>query len=277
MERTDPVSVHPPTPAARSNADVSPPAIKLGATLAALLLLLCIYGRWLIHTIPDPFAQVFRPLLSPFGLLTDFMNPVFPSPAYFFTLGTLCLALIVAALVRGKPKLVARIGFGAGILAILIAPLMVLVMYDPYRPYAKPAEGYEMQWITQPPNRFLSAFKSAQRAHEKHGCRYTLHGWDQDNVLYYGSDCDRKLWRYDPADQDAPRPVSALPSGMQTDATVQRIKNNIYPDPLDGFDRSTIYHFITTETAASPDGKFAAAAIQNMYGPGDVVVLVKRE
>lgn len=91
MEGLDSLGVRQPqAPSTPSNVNAVHLAIKIGATLAIWLLLLSIYGRWLIYALPDRLGETLGRLPSPLGMLTDFMNPVFPSPAHFFILGALC-------------------------------------------------------------------------------------------------------------------------------------------------------------------------------------------
>lgn len=232
---------------------VTPVAI-LGVTILWLLL----YDRWL--------------------LFLDFLNPIFGSLYVFVGSYVLCLGLVALAFIRSRPNLLARIYLSVGMLVTLAFPLLFPSLYGQYQPYAKPASGYEMQWITQPSNRFSSAFKNAQRAHEKHGCTYTLYGWGADNVLYYGSDCESRFRRYDPMRDGEPQPVNSIPDAVRDSLSVDRGNfsssgGGIYPSHPEGFDSSTRFYFIVYEKVSSPDGQWVAAAIKDYYGPRDVVIL----
>lgn len=233
------------------------PVAVLGVTVLVLLL----YDRWL--------------------LFVDFLNPIFGNVYVFVGSYVLCLGLIAATFIWGNPNVLnvlARIYLLIGILAALAFPLLLPSLYGHYQPYAKPAPEYEMQWITQPSNRFSSAFKNAQRAHDKHGCTYRLYGWSADNVLYYGSDCRFGFWQYDPARDSEPRPVSRIPDVVKDRSSVDRgihFDSGVifYPEYPQGFDPSTRFSFIVYEKVSSPDGRWVAAAIKNFYGPRDVVIL----
>lgn len=250
------------------------PIFTLVTFLTMPLLLWSIYGNWLMRVTPAPYDALWR-LLGPLYLLTDFLNPVYSNPVQFFSLCFGCGLLVVITLLGGRLNWIIKNCFIVGGGFILVAPLMVLVMYAPYQPYAKPAAGHDMQWLTQPSNGFDSAFKSAQRVHEKYGTTYILYGWSSDNVLYYGSDHGSTLWQYDPAYQDNPLQIEAVPAEVIQNAIVEKMKRNIYPSHPSQLSPDTIDYIITYEKSVSPDGKWVSAAIKNYYGPRDVIVLTR--
>ncbi len=61
------------------------------------LLLLSVYGRWLIAETPEQLRPIWT-VLGPFVLLTDFLNPAFSGAFWFFLLCT--AGLIVWGLFR---------------------------------------------------------------------------------------------------------------------------------------------------------------------------------
>ena len=232
------------------------------ATVGVTLLLLLLYDKCL--------------------LFLDFLNPIFCNLYVFVGSYIVCLLLVAAAFTRGSPSTVARICLLIGMMLALAFPLLLPFLYGEYQLYARPAPGYEMQWVTQPSNRFTSALKSAQREHESHGCTYTLYGWSADDVLYYGSDCHFGFWQYDPVRDNEPRPVSRIPNVVKDRSSVDRgihFDSGVifYPEHPQGFDPSTGFPSIVYEKVSSPDGRWVAAAIMNYYGPRDVVILRAKE
>ncbi len=206
----------------------------------------------------------------------DFLNPVFASQRRFFSLwiGFLLLGLFMLVRTRRVPR--ARVAFAVATVLILAVPLLLPAVYGAYRPYAEPAPGYVMHWITKPKNSFESAFKSAQRKTEHHGCTYSLLGWSGDNSLYFRSDCGETTWRYAPEAppfEHEPAPVDEVPPEVGQNVTVNRGAGNLYPALPAGFTPDALQRFIPYETAVSPDGRWIAVAIKNYYGPRDVVVL----
>lgn len=97
-----------------------------------------------------------------------------------------------------------------------------------------------MLWLTEPQRPFASAFKQAQRIHEKHGCTYYLLGWTEDEVLYYRSACDGRLWAFDPATDHAPYVVSGHPPAVAGSSVVGVNADGVggyYPAHPAGFPR----------------------------------------
>ena len=210
----------------------------------------------------------------------DFLNPVFASPSHFILLwiGSVLLSLIM--LIWKRAVLSARLLFAGMTALLLVGPLFLPAVHGYYRPYAEPAPGYVMHWITQPKNSFESAFKNAQRATEHYGCTYTLLGWGDDNLLYFGSDCDQTTWQYGPERppfEHAPATVDRIPPDVGQNSLVDKGYGNHYPALPIGFAADALTRFIPYETAVSPDGRWVAVAIKNYYGPRDIVVLSRNK
>ncbi|MCJ7736818.1 MAG: hypothetical protein MUQ10_05815 [Anaerolineae bacterium] len=209
-------------------------------------------------------------------LTSGFLNPVFWNPYTFVGSYLLCACLVVIVFVRGRLGLLARVWMLTGMAAMLAFPLLSPFLYDEHQLYAKPAPGYEMQWVTHPESGIGSALKTAQREHEGSWCRYTLHGWSNENVLYYGSSCRFGYWRYDPATEERRRVISIpeyvrdYPDVNEEYASVGQGMTVVH---LQGFDSSAQYPVIVYYSAMSPDGQWLAVAVREYYGPHDVVIL----
>lgn len=256
----------------------TPRSFRLGCTSiliqsAALLFLLAVYGRWLIAITPESLQSIWL-ALGPFRLLTDFLNPVFVGPLWFFTLYGVILSSLVLVFMRSTVSFRSKLVLIPSLLLILLAPLAVLWLYEPYQLTVQVKPGYTMQWLTEPQNYFASVFKSAQRLYENQGCHYTLYGWSTANELYYGSDCEPNFWQYNPQMRSEPQPVMAIPSSVPEQSVVTRWTSNVGPSAPHGFQEFVITH----EKSTSPDGQMEAAIIQNgFYGPFDIVILTRAE
>lgn len=226
------------------------------AVVGVMLLALLLYDKWLLNI--------------------GFLNPVFWRSYTFVGSYLLCVSLVVIAFARGRPGVLAKAWILTGMVIALAFPLLSPLLYDEHQLYASPASGYEMQWVTQPGTRIGSALKTAQREHESSWCRYTLQGWSDENVLYYGSSCQLGYWRYDPSTEET-RWLLSLPERVRDDSTVSSenvsIGQGMSAEHLQGLDPSARYPVRVYSSAASPDGKWLAVAVREYYGPHDVVIL----
>ena len=231
------------------------------------LLLLSVYGRWLIAGTPEQLRPIWN-ALGPLVLLTDFLNPAFSGRFLFFLLCTVGLAACGLFWIAERRARIGQVIPLAILGALLASPFAVTQMYGPYTLRSVDVvQGYELNWLTQPQGYFASAFKSAQRAHDIDGCRYRLHGWGGDNRFYYGSECGNDLWLYDPQSGDGPQRIKMLPGAFsaatEISATLARPRGE-----------DTLWVTRIVEEATSADGMFRAAVIQDsFYGPFDVIVM----
>ena len=233
-----------------------------------VLLLLSVYGRWLVDATPKTLLPAWW-IFGPFIVLTDFLSPVFIDRFWFLVFCICGLAVCVLFWVLGRGGWRIRVVSAAILAAIMAAPFAVLFMYAPYSlRTVRVSSGYELIWLTQPQSRFDSAFKTAQREHDVHGCEYLLHGWGPDNRLYYGSDCGNTLWMYDPQTGEKPRRIQSLPLNSEF-LTPVTATGNTRPSGKNG-----IWATWVAETSLSPDGRSRAAVIQDsFYGPFDLIVM----
>ena len=232
------------------------------------LLVLSVYGRWLIDATPEPLRPAWW-IFGPFILLTDILNPVFFDRMWFFLFCICGLSMCVLFWDTGRGGWRLRAVSAAFLGLIIAAPFAVMFMYGPYSLRSvSVAQKYELNWLTQPEGKFASAFKSAQREHDVLGCRYLLRGWSSDNRLYYGSDCGNGLWMYDPQSGKKPRRIQHLPVDSGSLTTVNPTDHS-RPSGKDGLWATKV-----VEDSMSPDGRFRAAVIQDIfYGPFEVLVM----
>ena len=233
-----------------------------------ILLLLSVYGRWLVYATPEPLRPAWW-VFGPFILLTDLLNPVFFDRFWFFMFCICGVAICVLFWVRGRGGWKIRAVSAAILASIIAAPFAVLFMYGPYSlRTVRVARGYELSWLTEPKGNFASAFKSAQREHDVFGCKYRLHGWGLDSRLYFGSKCRKDLWVFDPQVDKTPRRIQSFPfeSGSLTEVYPT---GNSRPLGDGGLAVSRV-----VEYSILPGGKFRAFVIQDsLYGPYDVLVM----
>ncbi len=234
-----------------------------------LLLSLALYGNWLIRITPEPYTVLWR-LGGPFLLFTDFLNPLYASLWSYFGCLILGLALSFAMLIGGRPSLGLTSLFCAAVVGFAAAPFLLPTMYGAYQIEPTAAAGYHLQWVTEPEDVFLSAFKSAQRRHESYGCVYTLLGWSHDNRLFYRSGCAHGIVQYDAVDQSSGPKQSGQPTDLATQA--EAIFGTAASTHVAGLGGNQDY-FVAYERAISPDKRFTAYLIKTYYGPSDVVIL----
>lgn len=242
------------------------------------LIVISIYGAPVLNRLPRTVGDGLALLLTPLSIVLLF-SPLFASTTWFFGLLAAALLLALLALVRVRPSWPIRLSLAAGILLLAAAPFALPIVYGAYTLAFEAEEGYTMFWLTQPERPFASAFKSAQRVHERGGCSYHLLGWSEADVLYYSAACDGRVWAFDPTVDHAPRAVTQAPAVL-IEAAIERAlpvgRARSYPAHPLGFPPEAKNHVITYEKALSPTGQWAAAAIKNYYGPRDVVVVSRR-
>lgn len=238
---------------------------RFGMWSALALLLLSLYGKWLIAATPEPLQPAWY-LFGPFILLTDFLNVVLFSQVWFFSL---CSAgLIVCGLLWFWGGRRAR-AVSASILAlVLVAPFALAQIYGQYSlRTVEASRGYVLDWLTQPEGNFASAFRSAQREHDVTGCKYRLHGWTTDHRLYFGSSCVNDLWMYDPQKSELPGRVNRLPSDFEPASSLK----SYWSHPMG---QSGLLVTRIVEESKSTDGRYKAFVVQDsFYGPYDVLVM----
>lgn len=244
--------------------------LKFVAAFVLLILLLTIYGERMIAGTPTSL-QIGWIVLGPALMLSyRFASLIFASQWWFLT-GCGIGVLLALWLMRGgrvprsaRPFTLAALGL------MLAAPVFVLWMYGPFSLPIQLRAGYQIAWLTEPGNMLSSAIKSSQESYDIVGCRYTLHGWSANNVLYYGSDCAGDMWRYDPLLDREPQPIEALPADFEPTTQIIRWDAPTGPQPPSGITNFTI----TFEKTSSPDGGMEAAVVQRtFYGPLDVIVV----
>ena len=163
-------------------------------------------------------------------------------------------------------------------LIIIVAVLAFPVLYH-YAPPVSASSGYRMQVVTKP-SAVDSIVKMSQVVTEQCPCEYTLLGWSTNNQLYYQATCDEEtFWRYNPASSGS-EPVLAVPAslvqiGVSENAILEMVRAN---DARPKENEPAIRHlYLKSQGYVSPNGQWAAAITQHIYGPQDIVVLTPAE
>ena len=239
--------------------------VHVGMWSALALLLLSLYGRWLIDATPGALRPAWY-VFGPFLWLTDFLNLVLFSQFWFFFLCTVGLSVCGLLMFWGgwRARIVSALILGL----VLAAPFAITQIYGQYTlRTVVSAPGYEINWLTQPKGRFSSAFKSAQREHDVTGCRYRIHGWSKNNRLYFGSHCRNDMWMYDAQERGNPRRIQRLPRGFEPVSAVKTWQ--VRHSGQGGLSVTKV-----VEESESKDGRTKAFVVQDsFYGPFDVLIM----
>ncbi|NPV08114.1 MAG: hypothetical protein HPY83_09145 [Anaerolineae bacterium] len=207
------------------------------------------------------------------GLLRLPQIVFFGSLAGYLLASLVTVALLLAALVWGRPGPAGRVVLALGLLAVAAFPWL-----SRYRPALGPASGYRMQLATAP-GLLEGVIKQTQVAREIRPCRYSLLGWSQEGVLYYQGTCAGKepqVWAYDPVVAQG-RAIAIAPAALVQQPPVvsplEQVRASVYPRALEPSVRRLALH---GSALTSPDGRWLALVAGHLYGPEDVLVLEHR-
>jgi hypothetical protein len=163
---------------------------------------------------------------------------------------------------------------------ILVTAVLLLPALLRYQPPLVGAADYNTYLVTDP-GYWGSPLKAAQVFLERQPCTYELHGWDENNRLFYTADCNGRetIWRYDPA-RDRQQPITIIPPELHTQRAnrelvlsivradgVRPVRHEPYTRPL----------LLAEAGPVSADGRYTAVVTQHVYSVYDVVVLETAE
>jgi hypothetical protein len=163
---------------------------------------------------------------------------------------------------------------------IMVTAVLLLPALLRYQPPLVGAAGYNTYLVTDP-GYWGSPVKAAQSFLEMQPCTYELHGWDEDNRLFYTADCNgsETIWRYDPA-RDRQQRLTSIPADLHTQRAnremvlsvvladeVRPVRHEPYTRPL----------LLAEAGPISADGRYTAVITQRIYSVYDVVVLEAAE
>ena len=254
-----------------------------------------IYGDWL------RFATVL-PVEIPSQLLTLFILPFFVGfmlslvfyESYLGFFWLWAIGVVLSAIIWRNTRLLwgERI-ISFGLLIVLMAgPYLVPMMYDPYtrlvhqeyfETYLGKDSGEEMNWLTEPEGALGGAIRRAQPKLDIYGCIYTLHGWSEDNKLYYDTGgatfglqiCSARVWRYDPTSSPEPQLIRWLPADFEPATLI--VDGPPFEEKADTPTGGGVLAWPKriVEESTSPDGTMRAAVIQDWNGINFEVVIVE--
>ena len=243
------------------------------------ILLLGIYGDWLLHSIMPPTPSwwkyliliVISPLL--FILYVIPSSVFYASQSSFWVLWVVGLSACTWLWIISQRGWIERTASCVPLGLLVIAPFAVTEMYA-YMPLASVGveQGYEMNWLTQPKGYLGVAFRRVQfEIDDYHYDReYKLYGWSEDNKLYYGSYGSHGrngLWQYDPVSGDKPRRIRSLPDDFVPSTTISllslRHPSSVLRPRQPIGEGVTRWNPRTIEESISPDGMMRAAVIHD--------------
>ena len=181
-----------------------------------LWVLACIYFEWVLGYLGE-VAWLLMPIWILFAYFTRFF--LFVQFHFSVAIFSICLGLIVLALIRARRRPLVMLSFLLFLFAYGAWPLTV----EKYEPAIQPAAGYNMQLVTDT-GYFGSAIKSKLRRYDGQSCDYELLGWDESNMLYYESNCfGKRVWRYDPISGQN-LSISRIPAGTEFEPRVLNLR-----------------------------------------------------
>ncbi len=262
--------------------ETSVPWMRRAVTLAALATGLAFYLPLHLAGIGDALLSgpaagaailVAALFAIPIALVFTVYMPLLVNPMTYLWIAVAMEGLVLAAVLWGRTGHVSRLVLLLIALAIPTAPWVFS-----YHPAVAPAPGFRMAVPTQP-RPLDGVSKHAQMWMEIVPSRYTLLGWEGDEVLYYREetrDGSQRLWAYRPAEEPAPRPIAEIPRGLQEGARVSVLDRVIAPGTFRPEDEPSVRAaHVRGSGLESPSGRWVAAITRWVYGPEDVVVLWK--
>ncbi|GEM_PF-1595777 len=181
------------------------------------------------------------------------------------------IALAVAGLLFGPRRRLLLAVEALTLLGILAFP-----WFFRYRAPVVAAPGVTLHVATQP-GLLHGVVKSAQAFAEIVPSSYEILGWSADGVLYYRETVratqELRTWAYTPgaAAQLVAAAGDLAPTvPVRRVALQERVRGEVWPENAE---ESTRALKMRHDGVASPDGRWAAAVAQHIYGPQDVIVV----
>lgn len=244
---------------------------SIGFTVAILLWLFLLYGRFLHQMTPEAYQPLWR-FTGPLAWTTGFFNPIFQSPiATIFGYGLGMGFIIWGTIKFWRRKIWRTLFIVCGLLGGLF-PLVMPALYGEYQLPVATRQGYALTWVTEPGTSFSSAYKEVQLVHEAE-CDFSLSGWATETTLAYSSACWPGTWLYDVQNGENEWVLSEGKTADFVSTSVTRWNNVEYlPQPA-SLQESGSFPFLTLERSSSPDGQWEAVVVRWFYGPSDIVLV----
>ena len=159
---------------------------------------------------------------------------------------------------------------------ILVTAVLLLPTLLRYQPALVGAAGYKTYLVTDP-GYWGSPVKAAQSFLEMQPCTYELHGWDENNRLFYTADCEgsETIWRYDPA-RDRQQSITTISADLHTQQANRELvlsvvrADGVRPARHEPYTRPLL---LAEAGPVSADGRYTAVITQHVYAVYDVIVL----
>jgi len=255
-----------------------PRALSIGALLVGVL---CIWPFYALAA----YALVWRLLPSnvvyspPFSwLATPMLFWTFPPSLFlgdlghYLTISAAGIVLAVAALLFGPRRRLLLAAEALTLVGILAFPWLLH-----YQPPVAPAPGSAL-YVTTQPGLLDGAVKELQVFGELIPSDYEVLGWSGDGVLYYREAVKAtqttRTWAYTPGGDARPHLV-ATPTGIVPTAVVpgKVLREHVRAPSRGASVEPTLLNSIRQDGAASPDGRWAAAIANHIYGPKDIFIV----
>ena len=218
--------------------------------------------RWLSGFLRWPYIGLYAALYP--------IDLIYTRLWIYLALTALGLAVVFAALLFGRPSRLGRVALLISLLAIAGVPFVYR-----YRPVVRvdPAR-VDMKVPTQP-GPIAGVVKAAQSAAEIRRCSYTLLGWGDNDALYGEEVCDsqHRLWAYYPMSSESLETVASVPDELfrrevtRDDLRAAGVTSTIPQDDL--------RIAVRVPALVSNEGWWFAFVARHLYGPEDVVVVVR--
>ncbi len=259
--------------------------------LLFVLLLLGIYGDWLLQALDAPMTGIG-------GIIVTFVAPLLYvfvlAPALLFYTGQIsflvfwCVGLLTCTWLwlvsqsRWSVRAVSVVPLGL----LLFAPIAVTGMYG-HAPLPSHGlgPGGEVIWLSRPRGSLGLAIRRARYELDTYHYddEYKLHGWSEGGRLYFSSFGPfgrRTLWAYDPAVGGRARRTGSLPDGFVPATEVSQLNlrhpsSRLRPRQPIGQGK-TFWNPRAIEESSSPDGRMRALVINDASVLHYEVVVVRR-
>jgi len=182
------------------------------------------------------------------------------------------IVLALAALLFGPRRRLLLAAEAVTLVAILAFPWLLH-----YQPPVAPAPGGVL-YVPTRPGLLDGAVKELQVFAELIPGDYEVLGWSSDSVLYYRETVKAtqttRTWAYTPGEDARPHLV-ATPTGIVPTAVAPRklLLERVRAPAWGASVEPTLLSSICQDGVASPDGRWAAAIANHIYGPKDIFVV----
>ena len=218
---------------------------------------------WLKQLLRWPFIGFYAALYA--------INLLFTDLSAYLALSVIGLALALAALAFARPTQLGRVGLLLGLLAILAMPIT-----RQYRSAVVTSSDSVHIDVPTQPGLLNGVVKAAQVGVEMRRCDYKLLGWSKQDALYGEETCGthHRLWVYWPMSDSSLQAVSTVPTELlrqeisREELRAEGVRSGVPTD-------DALRIVVREPGLASQAGGWYAFVARHIYGPEDVVVIMR--